>query len=118
MYRDRPASFDWDPLALDVAKRAIDNGYDMQMPEPARPFFYMPLMHSEELSDQRHCVELTEARLQETGTAKHARKHRELIERFGRFPHRNEILGRHCTPEEEDYLAGGGYAPGAQPKTS
>ena len=114
MYRDQAASFAWDGLALVVAKRAIDKGFDLQMPEPARSFFYMPFMHSEALADQKRCIELCDTRLEGSGTAKHARKHADVIERFGRFPHRNELLGRICTPEEETFLASGGYAPGAR----
>ncbi len=116
MYRDQPASFAWDHLALGAAEHAIDKGFDLQMPEPARSFFYMPYMHSESVADQKRCVELTETRLEESGTANHARKHCEVIERFGRFPHRNRLLGRLCTPEEEKFLADGGYAPGTKPK--
>ena len=69
----------------------------------------MPWMHSEALEDQHRCVEAMTA-LNEAN-AHHAREHRKLIERFGRFPHRNEILGRQSTEEEKQFLAAGGYRP-------
>jgi len=111
MYRDEPGSFAWGDLALAVAKRAIDNGYDMDTLIESRSFFYMPFMHSEDLADQDRCCELTSTRLNQEATAKFARLHRDVIERFGRFPHRNEILGRKSTPQETAFLAEGGFTP-------
>ena len=71
----------------------------------------MPFMHSEEMEDQDRCVALMAERLEGDDNLKHAIKHRELIERFGRFPHRNETLGRDSTDAEIRFLKEGGYAP-------
>lgn len=111
MYRDEAGCFAWDDLALAVAKRAIKNGYDMDILIERRSFFYMPFMHSEDLADQDRCCELTSTRLKQGSTAKFARLHRDVIERFGRFPYRNEILGRESTLAETAFLQGGGFAP-------
>jgi uncharacterized protein (DUF924 family) len=83
----------------------------MKIDEPARQFFYLPLMHSENLADQDRCVRLVLTRLPETGVSNllHAKAHREVIRRFGRFPHRNAALGRSDTPAEAAFLASGGY---------
>ena len=88
-----------------------DKGWDVKIPQEKRSFVYMPFMHSEELADQDECVRLVDARLNDSGTLHHAREHRKVIARFGRFPHRNEILGRVSTPKETQFLADGGYSP-------
>lgn len=111
MYRETKAMFVWDALALDVAKRAVKAGYDLRTPQARRAFFYMPYMHSECMADQDDCVALCERGLDDPSTLHHAREHRRVIERFGRFPHRNEILGRISTAQEKQFLAQGGYAP-------
>ncbi len=111
MYRGTARAFAWDDLALRVAGTALEKGYDLLTPQDRRAFFYMPFMHSEDLSDQERCVALTTTRLDDQRTARHARAHREVIRRFGRFPHRNDILGRASTPAEIAYLAEGGYVP-------
>ena len=107
----RPEAFASDALALSVAKRAIVMGHDLKVPERIRQFFYLPLMHSESLMDQERCVRLMSLRLpgctQEQLT--HAKAHRDIIRQFGRFPCRNEYLGRQSTPAEERYLEAGGY---------
>lgn len=111
MYRGTKAMFAYDELALCVAKRSVEAGHDYKCSQERRQFFYMPYMHSESLADQTRCVELVEARLSSENTLHHAKMHRRTIERFGRFPHRNEILGRASLPEEIAYLKEGGYAP-------
>ena len=76
---------------------------------PLKQFFYLPFMHSEDIEHQKRCVALNEAIGNESG-AKFARIHMEAIERFGRFPHRNHVLGRVTTRAEADYLAAGGFS--------
>lgn len=111
MWRDRAEAFASDRAALRAAKAAIDRDWDLRIPEPARQFFYLPLMHSEHLADQDRCVRLILTRMPETGASNllHAKAHREVIRRFGRFPHRNAALGRSDTPAEAAFLAAGGY---------
>ena len=111
MYRDTPAAFSWDHLALGAALRMIDKGWDKDTSEKRRQFIYMLLMHSEDLTVQDQCVDLFTHRMNSENNLFHAKAHRDLIKRFGRFPHRNNILGRSSTPEEIEFLAGGGYAP-------
>ena len=110
MYRDTEDAFASDPLARAVAKRAIHEGWDMRIDPPARQFFYMPLMHSELLSDQDRAVRLFKTRMPDSeNSLLHARAHREVIRSYGRFPTRNLALGRHNTAPEAAYLADGGY---------
>ncbi len=111
MYRDTKAMFVWDELALGVASRAVKAGFDLREPQSRRAFFYMPYMHSELLAHQEDCVHLCQRGLDNPSTLHHAREHRRVIERFGRFPHRNHILGRKSTAEEQNFLVQGGYAP-------
>ncbi len=110
-FRGTAEAFAGDRRARAVAKTAIDNGYDLAVPEPERQFFYLPLMHSESLADQERCVRLVLMRLPATGAENrhHAMQHREVIRRFGRFPSRNAALGRADTGDERAYRAGGGY---------
>ena len=112
MFRGTAEAFSSDRPALAAAKSAIERGWDMRIDEPARQFFYLPLMHSENLCDQDRCVRLICDRLKETGASNllHARAHREVIRRFGRFPTRNAALGRSNTPSEQAFLEGAGYA--------
>ena len=112
MFRGDAEAFASDERALRLAKLAIARGHDLKVDEPARQFFYMPLMHSENLQDQDRCARLLRSRMPETGrnNLPHACAHREVIRRFGRFPYRNEALGRRTKPEESDYLDQGGYA--------
>jgi uncharacterized protein (DUF924 family) len=111
MFRGQAKAFATDRAALAVAKSAIDRGWDLKIDEPARQFFYLPLMHSENLCDQERCVRLMCERMSESGDENliHARAHREVIRQFGRFPYRNEALSRATTEGEVAYIAGGGY---------
>ena len=111
MFRGDPQSFASDPQARAAAKTAIAREWDGKVPEPERQFFYLPLMHSENLVDQDRCVRLFKARMPLTGADNllHACAHREQIRRFGRFPMRNEVLRRPSTPEEQEFVANGGY---------
>ena len=105
MFRGKPASFASDAKALDLARRAVEFGYDdRDLSADRRVFFYLPFEHSEELADQHRSVELISA-LGNAEYTKYAIAHRDVIERFGRFPHRNTILGRTSTAAEESYLA-------------
>ena len=111
MFRDTAQAFGTDRAALAAAKSAIAKGWDMRIDEPARVFFYMPLEHSECLVDQERAVRLVATRMTEDrdGWLLHARAHREVIRRFGRFPFRNAALARENHGEEADFLAAGGY---------
>lgn len=110
MHRGTADGFATDPLALAAARRAVDEGWDMDAPEPERQFFYMPFEHSESPADQTRAVRLMAERLpSDPDMALHARAHQEIITRFGRFPSRNAPLGRASTPEEAAFLAEGGY---------
>lgn len=112
MFRGNDRAFSSDEKALVIAKKAITLGHDLRVDEHARQFFYMPLMHSECIVDQDRCVRLILTRMPVKGenTLKHARAHRNVIRRFGRFPYRNDALGRICTTSERRYLDEGGYA--------
>jgi len=103
MFRGTRAAYKTDPVALMAADRAIEKGFDMQVDPQFRRFFYLPFMHSESLRHQERSVALNEA-LGEEDSIKWARHHHDVIARFGRFPHRNHILGRETTPEEETFL--------------
>lgn len=103
MFRGTPESFSTEQLAVAVSKQAVAQGLDLQLPAERRSFLYMPLMHSEHLADQDESVRLfTAAGL--SFNARFAEHHRSLIERFGRFPHRNSILGRESSAAELEYL--------------
>jgi len=105
MFRGHADAFATDARARDIAKRAIARDFDLAVPEAHRSFFYLPLMHSESLADQDESVRLTRERLGETHfSMPFARNHREVIQRFGRFPARNKALGRATTPEEAEFL--------------
>jgi uncharacterized protein (DUF924 family) len=109
MFRDSARSYAADPLARAVARSALAKGFDQQVAMPQRAFFYLPFEHSEELADQERAVALMGA----TGDAdllKWAELHADIIRRFGRFPHRNSVLGRTTTPEEQAFLDGGGFS--------
>lgn len=111
MFRDSAKAFSSDKMALAVAKQAIHRGWDLKIDEPARQFFYLPLMHSENLCDQERCIRLMKERMPETGESNliHAKAHREVIRLFGRFPYRNEALDRQMTESEQAYVNDGGY---------
>jgi uncharacterized protein (DUF924 family) len=107
-FRSTARMFATDEKAREVARAAIDAGFDTQVDEAMRQFFYLPFMHSERIEDQDLCVQLS-SRIGED--SQHwARLHREIIERFGRFPHRNAVLGRTTTAEEQRFLDSGGFS--------
>ena len=103
MFRGHADQFSTDPLALAVARGAVERGLDEAMSPAERGFLYMPFQHSEDLGDQKRSLALFTA-LGDDYQLGYARKHHDVIARFGRFPHRNPILGRRSTPEEEEYL--------------
>ncbi|WP_414708628.1 DUF924 family protein [Ramlibacter sp.] len=107
-FRGTARMYATDAKAREVARAAIDAGYDTEVDPELRNFFYLPLMHSEALADLERCVELTRC----IGGEPHryAQHHRDIVARFGRFPHRNAILGRASTPDEERFLADGGFS--------
>ncbi|SEN66400.1 DUF924 family protein [Palleronia pelagia] len=110
MFREDSRAYDMDRFARAAAKVSIARGWDLKIDPPARQFFYLPLMHSENLSDQDRCVRLFAERMPEaTANLLHARAHREVIRDFGRFPHRNAALGRNSGPREKSFLDEGGY---------
>ena len=103
MFRGRAESFATEQQAVAVTRHAVANGFDSHLPPEQRAFLYMPLMHSENIADQDASVALFESAGLEDNL-RFARHHRELIRRFGRFPHRNAILGRKSSAEEKRYL--------------
>jgi uncharacterized protein (DUF924 family) len=105
MFRGSPRAFASDALARAVAGRAIERGFDVAVPIERRIFFYLPFEHSESIEDQRRCCALTAERCDIGSYVDYAERHCAVIERFGRFPHRNAVLGRQSTPEEIEYLA-------------
>lgn len=111
-FRGSGHAFATDPLARHYAARAIDRGDDLAVDAALRPFFYMPFEHSESMEDQERSIALASTLGGDAGRGylEYAIKHRDVIARFGRFPHRNAILGRETTAEEQAYLdAGGGF---------
>jgi uncharacterized protein (DUF924 family) len=111
IHRGSALAFATDPQARAAAKKALDEGWDMNAPEPERQFFYMPFEHSEDPEDQALAVKLLGERLaSDPEMVLHARAHQAVIQRYGRFPTRNADLGRASTPEEQVYLDQGGYA--------
>src|SRR5829696_4277039 len=104
MFRGTNAVYKTDPVALMVADRAIERGHDKTVDPALRRFFYLPFMHSEELRHQERSVALNEA-TGDQDLAKWAHHHHAIVKRFGRFPHRNAILGRESTREEVQFLA-------------
>jgi uncharacterized protein (DUF924 family) len=107
LYRGAPQAFATDPLARATASRAVALGHDRATEAALRIFFYMPFEHAENRDDQDRSVALIRA-LGDADSLRYADLHREVILRFGRFPHRNAILGRESTAEEIAYLAGKG----------
>ena len=109
IFRDDIKTYSSDQQARGVARRAIARGVDTRLEPVLLEFLYMPFMHSEHPADQALCVEL----FRRTGNAenlKFAEDHADIIRRFGRFPHRNRILGRTSTPEEQAFLDNGGFS--------
>jgi uncharacterized protein (DUF924 family) len=109
MFRGDAHAFATDPLARRVAKEAITQGFDKVADASVRLFFYLPLMHSEMVEDQDQSLQSFEA-LGDADQLRSAIIHRDAIRRFGRFPHRNRVLDRVMTPDEQNYLDGGGFA--------
>jgi uncharacterized protein (DUF924 family) len=99
MFRDNAEQFATDHLALAIAKAALDKDYDKELKAEERAFLYMPFQHSEDLADQNRSV-LLFTELGQSEHLKYAKLHHDLIERFGRFPHRNAMLGRAARPAE------------------
>lgn len=109
MFRGTAKAFATDPKALVIAKYALAKGFDQVLPPIKRRFLYLPFEHSENLNDQRKCVELFEKMKKDDPLGyDYALRHLKVIEQYGRFPHRNSILSRMNTPEEEEYLAQSG----------
>jgi len=109
MFRGDARAFATDPLARAVAAGAIVRGFDSQVPPDMRGFFYLPFQHSEDLADQERSIAFYKA-IGDVENLKWAELHADVIRRFGRFPHRNSVLGRTTTPEEQAFLDGGGFA--------
>ncbi len=106
MFRGQAEAFSTDHLALQIAENAVDLGFDQKIQKAERHFLYMPFMHSEDLSDQNRSV-LFFTELGQNNLLDYATKHRKAIEKFGRFPHRNAVLGRRTTPEEQEAIDSG-----------
>ena len=108
LFRGDRRTYATDSLARDVADRAIANGFDSKVDPTLRNFFYLPFMHSEALADQERCVALYRAAGDADGT-KWAEHHADIVRKYGRFPHRNALLGRKSTAEEQAFLDAGGF---------
>ena len=109
MFRGSARAFATDAQALGAARRAIALGHDAAYAPPLKRFFYLPFMHSEALADQERCIALCAAAADPEGV-KYGVLHRDIIARFGRFPHRNRLLGRAMLAEEQAFLDAGGFA--------
>ncbi len=104
LFRDEARAFATDQKAWSISNDAIERGLDEDLPAAQRTFLYMPWQHSEDAAVQRQSVELFN-RLGDAGSLDFACRHQVVIDRFGRFPHRNKVLGRFSTAEEEEFLA-------------
>ena len=109
IFRGDPRTYATDELALAVAEHAIRRGFDRQVSHPERQFFYLPFMHSENIADQERCLELAR-HYGDDEFSKYAEQHADIIRRFGRFPHRNAMLGRATGADEQAFLDAGGFA--------
>ena len=109
IWRDDVRAFSGDEKALEVAKRAVERGQDMLLSLEERKWLYMPFMHSERLDVQEQGLVYFQDRLEDAETYKFAVLHRDIVDRFGRFPHRNAVFGRTTTPEEQAFLDDGGF---------
>ena len=109
MFRRDPRAFAADAAARAIADRALARGFDQQVPEDQRLFFYLPFEHSEAMADQERCCALFRT-LGNADQLRWAELHADIIRRFGRFPHRNAALGRTTTPAEKAYLDNDGFA--------
>ncbi len=109
LYRDSAHAFATDPKARSIAVKAIEAGFDREAAPALRNFFYLPFVHSENITDQDFGLALA-AEADDPENLKWAALHRDIIARFGRFPHRNAVLGRQTTPEEQEFLDEGGFS--------
>jgi uncharacterized protein (DUF924 family) len=109
MFRGSARVYAADDTVRAMAERAIGRGFDQQVPKGLRRFFYLPFMHSEDPADQEKCVALARG-YGDKQLLQYAEHHADIIRRFGRFPHRNALLGRATTPEEQAFLDSGGFA--------
>ncbi|MEJ6394752.1 DUF924 family protein [Gymnodinialimonas sp. 2305UL16-5] len=110
MFRGDATAFATDDQGIAVAQHMLDEGWDQEVDEPMRQFVYMPFMHSELPAHQDLCCALMETRMEIGNNALHAHAHRMIIDQFGRFPYRNDALGRETTPAERRFMDEGGYA--------
>jgi len=119
LYRGSPQAFACDPMAKEVAETAIESRLDSELAPLETVFLYLPLEHAEDLASQERCVSLFKALFERAPAGRQSQfesfltfaiRHRDIISRFGRFPHRNAILGRPSTSEELSYLESGGDA--------
>ena len=108
MFRGDARTYAADALAREVAERALARGFDREVPSPEWQFFYLPFEHSESLPDQERCCALFAA-AGDADLLKWAELHADIIRRFGRFPHRNAVLSRATTPDEQAFLDGDGF---------
>ncbi len=109
MFRDDPRAFATDAQALEVSGKMLAENWDRDIHGAMRQFIYMPFMHSEDIAHQDIGVDLMETRMTVGNNHIHARAHREIIRRYGRFPYRNDVLGRETTQAEQEMLDQGGY---------
>lgn len=109
LFRGDAKSFAQDQMALEIASRAIKQNFDQSVDPALKNFFYLPFMHSEKIADQEICLQLMHAD-GDISSINAAVIHRDIISRFGRFPHRNAVLGRHTTPAEVKFLESGGFS--------
>ncbi|MGH7059919.1 MAG: DUF924 family protein [Stellaceae bacterium] len=120
IFRDTPRAYATDAMARAAAERALARGFDRNVPPVWRRFLYMPFHHSENLADQRRSVALFEAVPRSSdrqgSLRRYGHTYLDVIARFGRFPHRNAILGRESTPEEREFLAAAERLRRAQPE--
>ncbi len=104
IYRDDPKSFNTSESAIPLSYHAVSKGYDQDVPFLMRQFFFLPLMHSEKLVDQEESLKL----FRDTGSYDYAQTHYDVVLKYGRFPGRNQVMGRTSTAAELEYLANGG----------
>ena len=109
LFRNNPKAFAQDEKCAELARQQIESGANCLMPQEIENFCYLPLMHCEDLESQKLCLQEMIRINNELGV-KSAIEHMEIIEKFGRFPHRNAVLGRHTTAEEQAFLDNDGFA--------
>ncbi len=104
MFRGTSDAFASDTKALEIAEIAVETRRDLEMPQGVRQLFYLPFMHAEDLPAQQKCIDLIRERSGDSTNLYHAEQHSDVIRQFGRFPHRNDVLGRESTQAEKAYL--------------